>query len=225
MKKIGLVTAVEIASVMRKYADSLVREEVNGFDVYSVDFGDKIMYVAQSGAGEIRAADCTQMLISKFDVDLVVNFGVVGALWDEIKLLNSCIVDKIVHYDMDTSAVDNCEVGRYLEYDDIYLRTTKKYVEMAIKHNPNMRVVTCASGDKFIVDAEKKKEIADLFNADICDMESAGIILVCDKNKVPNLFIKTISDSIHGGAEEFREYMENAADLCMDIIDSIILDM
>ena len=225
MKKIALLTAVEITSVMKKYADSLVKEEVKGFDVYSIDFGDKIMYVAQSGAGEIRAAACTQMLISKFDVDLVVNFGVVGALRDEIKLLNSCIVGKIVHYDMDTSAVDNCEVGRYLEYDDIYLRTTKKYVEMAIKHNPNIRVVTCASADKFIVDAEKKKEVADLFDADICDMESAGIILVCDKNKVPNLFIKTISDSIHGGAEEFREYMEKAADLCMDIIDSIILDM
>ncbi len=225
MKKIALLTAVEIASVMEKYADSLVKEEVNGFDVYSIDFGDKIMYVAQSGAGEIRAAACTQMLISKFDVDLVVNFGVVGALRDEIKLLNSCIVDKIVHYDMDTSAVDNCEVGRYLEYDDIYLRMTKKYVEMAIKHNPDMMVVTCASADKFIVDAEKKKEIADLFDADICDMESAGIILVCDKNKVPNLFIKTISDSIEGGMPEFREYMEKASDICIDIIDSLILDM
>lgn len=225
MKKIGLVTAVEITSVMRKYADSLVREEVKGFDVYSIDFGDKIMYVAQSGAGEIRAAACTQMLISKFDVDLVVNFGVVGALRDEIKLLNTCIVDKIVHYDMDTSAVDNCEVGRYLEYDDIYLRTTKQYVEMTLKHNPNIKVVTCASTDKFIVDAEKKKEIADLFDADICDMESAGIILVCDQNKVSNLFIKTISDSIQGGSAEFREYMEKAADTCIDIIDSIILDM
>ena len=126
---------------------------------------------------------------------------------------------------MDTSAVDNCEVGRYLEYDDIYLRTTKQYVEMALKHNPNIKVVTCASTDKFIVDAEKKKEIADLFDADICDMESAGIILVCDQNKVSNLFIKTISDSIQGGSAEFREYMEKAADTCIDIIDSIILDM
>ena len=111
MKKIGMVTAVEIDSVMRKYSDSLVKEEVKGFDVYSIDFGDKIMYVAYSGAGEIRAAACTQMLISRFAVDMVVNFGVVGALRDEIKVLNTCVVDKIVHYDMDTSAVDNCEVG------------------------------------------------------------------------------------------------------------------
>lgn len=209
---------------MKKYAGCMVKVDVNGFNVYSLDFGDKIMYVAHSGAGEIRAAACTQMLISLFGVDLVVNFGVVGALRDEIKLLNTCVVDKIVHYDMDTSAVDNCVVGRYLEYDDIYLKTTKQYVEIAIKHNSNLRTVTCASGDKFIVDAEKKKEIADLFDADICDMESAGIILVCDKNKVPNLFIKTISDSIHGGAE-FRKYMEKAADICIDIINSIILEI
>ena len=225
MKKIGMVIAVEIDSVMRKYSDSLVKEEVKGFDVYSIDFGDKIMYVAYSGAGEIRAAACTQMLISLFGGDLVVNFGVVGALRDEIKLLNTCVVDKIVHYDMDTSAVDNCVVGRYLEYDDIYLKTTKQYVEIAIKHNPNLRTVTCASGDKFIVDAKKKRELADLFDSDICDMESAGIILVCDQNKVPNLFIKTISDSIQGGSTEFREYMEKAADTCIDMINSIILEM
>lgn len=67
--------------------------------------------------------------------------------------------------------------------------------------------------------------MADLFDADICDMESAGIILVCDKNKVPNLFIKTISDSIQGGSAEFREYMEEAADTCIDIINSIIVNM
>lgn len=115
MKKIGMVTAVEIGSVMKKFAGCMVKVDVNGFDVYSLDFGDKIMYVAHSGAGEIRAAACTQMLISLFEVDLVVNFGVVGALRDEIKLLNTCVVDKIVHYDMDTSAVDNCEVGKYLK--------------------------------------------------------------------------------------------------------------
>ena len=225
MKKIAMITAVEIDSVMRKYSDSLVKEEVKGFDVYSIDFGDKIMYVAHSGAGEIRAAACTQMLISRFAVDVVVNFGVVGALRDEIKVLNTCVVDKIVHYDMDTSALDNCEVGKYLDYEDIYLRTTKQYVEIAIKHNPNLRTVTCASGDKFIVNAEKRKELADLFDADICDMESAGIILVCDQNKVPNLFIKTISDSIQGGSTEFREYMEKASDTCIDIINSIILEI
>ncbi|WP_257235472.1 hypothetical protein [Streptococcus macedonicus] len=58
-KKIGMVVAVEIQSVMRKYADKLKRGDVRGFKVYSVTFDDEILYITQSGAGEIRAAACT----------------------------------------------------------------------------------------------------------------------------------------------------------------------
>ena len=54
----------------------------------------------------------------------------VGALTEELKVTNICLVEKVIHYDMDTSAADHCEVGRYLEYQDIYLPTTKKYVQL-----------------------------------------------------------------------------------------------
>ncbi|MCW8519608.1 hypothetical protein OQH00_07050 [Streptococcus macedonicus] len=54
-----MVVAVEIQSVMRKYADKLKRGDVRGFKVYSVTFDDEILYITQSGAGEIRAAACT----------------------------------------------------------------------------------------------------------------------------------------------------------------------
>ena len=121
MKRIGMVVAVEINAVMKKYSDRLVEKKVKGYKVYTIDFGDKVLYITQSGAGEIKAAACTQMLIDLFDVELVINYGVVGALREELAATNTCVVERVVHYDMDTSAVDNCEVGRYLEYDDIYI--------------------------------------------------------------------------------------------------------
>ncbi|SES03097.1 5'-methylthioadenosine/S-adenosylhomocysteine nucleosidase [Streptococcus gallolyticus] len=208
MKKIGMVVAVEIQSVMKKYADKLKKENIKGFKVYSVAFDDKILYITQSGAGEIRAAACTQLLISHFDVDLIVNYGVVGALTEELKVTNICLVEKVIHYDMDTSAADHCEVGRYLEYRDIYLPTTKEYVQLVKDHYLFIRPVICASGDKFIADETKKRALNHDFKADICDMESASIVLICDQNNIPNLILKTISDSITGGAAEFRSSIE-----------------
>lgn len=53
-------------------------------------------------------------------------------------------------------------------------------------------------------------------------MESAAIVLICDQNKVPNLILKTISDSITGGAEEFRSSIESASDICLEILDNIL---
>lgn len=224
MKKIGMIVAVEINAVMRKYADRLKEEQVRGFQVYSIDFGDKILYITKSGAGEIKAAACTQMLIDRFGVELIINYGVVGALREELAVTNTCVVDRVVHYDYDTSAVDDCEVGRYLEYEDIYLPTTHKYVDIAQAFDPTLRAVTCASGDKFIDDANAKKEMSEMFDADICDMESAAIVLICDLNDTPNLLIKTVSDSIQGGADEFWACVEKSADVCLAVVDRIISD-
>lgn len=114
-----------------------------------------------------------------------------------------CIVDKIVHYDFDTSEVDNVEVGRYLEYDDIYIETTRSILEKAIEINKQLTKVICASGDKFIGNEIKKRELNTKYNADICEMEAAGIVLTCNKNNIPCMLIKIVSDGVTGGKEEF----------------------
>lgn len=53
-------------------------------------------------------------------------------------------------------------------------------------------------------------------------MESAAIVLICDKNKVPCLLIKTVSDGIVGGAEEYRKEIDRASELCLDVLGGII---
>ncbi len=225
MKKIGMLVAVEIKAVMRKYAERMTEEKVRGFTVFSVDLGDKVLYIVRSGAGEIRAAACVQMLIDLYGVGLIINYGVAGALREELKVTDTCVVDRVVHYDMDTSAIDGCEAGRYLEYEDIYLRAAPEYVKAALSLDPSLRTAVCASGDKFIADADKKRELSGRFGADICDMESAAVILVCDRNAVPSLIIKTVSDSIRGGAAEFRACAEKAADYCIAAADRIMSGM
>lgn len=222
VKRIGMVIAVEIQSVLSKYADRLKEENVPGFRVYSVELDDKTLYITRSGAGEIRAAAAVQMLISVFHVELIVNYGVVGALTERLEVINTCVVEKAVHYDFDTSAADACEVGRYLEYKDIYLRATAEYVKLATEYDAAIFPVTCASGDKFIAAKSEKEALSKAFKADICDMESAAIILVCDLNQVPNLIVKTVSDSIKGGTAEFRSCFAKAADTCLAIVDRII---
>ena len=222
MIKIGIIAAVELSSFMKKYSGRLVEEKARGFRVYSLDLGEKLLYIAQSGAGEIRAAACTQMLIDLYDVDLIINYGIVGALSKELAVANTCVVKRVVHYDMDTSAADGFEVGRYAEYDSIYLSTTAEYVAAALSADPSLIAVTSASGDKFIADEAGKKKLRDHFKADICDMESAAIVLTCDQNGIPNLIIKTVSDSVQGGAEEFAACAEKAADICLAAVDKII---
>ena len=222
VKNIGMIVAVEIKAVLNKYGVPIKKLEFPGYSVYQYKLGENNLFVIHSGAGEIAAAMATQFLISQFEVDFIVNFGVVGGLTHEMALAKTCIVESVVHYNFDTSEADGCEVGRYLEYPSVYISTTKEIVDKAVEIEPTLKKVICASGDKFIAQKEKKEEIHNTFNADICEMEAAGIVLTCNKNKIPCLLIKTISDSIVGGANEFKSAINESARICLEVTNKVL---
>ena len=222
MKKIGMIVAVEMKAVLERYGTPQEEKEYPGYRVLVYEAEDYIIY-ARELRGRRDCCSCsTQFLISQMQVDFIVNFGVVGGLTEEMTKTKMCVVESVVHYDFDTTEVDAVEVGRYLTYPDIYIPTTPDLVEKAENLQPDLKRVVCASGDKFIGNPEKKKEMHRVFGADICEMEAAGIVLTSNRNRVPCLLIKIVSDSVSGGAEEFRRELEHAAQICLDTVDQII---
>ena len=225
MKKIGLLVAVEMGAVLERYGAPQETKKLFGFEVYRYDNESYSIYAVNSGAGEIAAAAATELLIAACGVDLVVNFGVVGGLTPEMALSRTVVVERVVHYDFDTSEVDWAEPGRYLDYPTPYLPATPELVEKALAIAPELKKVTCASADKFVGRAEAKRALHETWDADICEMESAGIVLTCNRAKVPCLLIKTVSDAIEGGAEEFSREVARAAGVCLGIADRIIREL
>lgn len=136
-----------------------------------------------------------------------------------------CLVDCVVHWQYDLSDVDGVPVGRYMEYPDRRLQTDERLMEMASRMFPNLRHVCCASGDKFMGKAEEKLWLHREFGADVCDMESAAILLTCDRNDVPCLMVKTVADSVRGGAAEYWNEKGRTAMTCLDIVDKLIDEM
>lgn len=222
MKNIGMVVAVEIQAVLDKYGAQTEELSFPGYRVRKYQTEQYNLFVLDCGVGEIAAAAGTQFLISQFAVELVVNFGVVGGLTEEMKLAKTCIVERLVHYDFDTSALDHCEVGRYLNYPSVYIPATPELVEQALQICPSLKPVTCASADKFVDGAQSKQRLHKEYGADICEMEAAGIVLTCNRCGVPCLLIKTVSDAVTGGAEEFRSQVGESAALCLEIADKLI---
>ena len=103
-----MLVAVEIGAVLSRYGDKLTDVSETGFDVKRLDSDDYTMYILKSGAGEIAAAAGTQFLITKYGAEFIINFGVVGGLTPEMSLAKTCVVESVVHYDFDTSTIDNC---------------------------------------------------------------------------------------------------------------------
>lgn len=223
--KVGLVVAIEVDAVLAKYGAPKEKEVLPGFSVMQFDCDGYTLYVADSGAGEISAASATQFLITKYGVDVILNFGVVGALTERMQTADLCVVDSVVHYDFDSTDWLNLPRGQYPGYDSEFVQTDRTLLEKAMQIKPDLVPVVCASADKFVSLPSAKAELHSTFGADICEMESAGILYTCKRNGVPCLLIKAVSDSLIGGGKEFLTEVGRVSEICFDVTDKILREL
>lgn len=227
--KIGLVIATEseLAVFHRRYSGAYDGAQgLCGFSAHRYALLGHNVMVVQSGAGEIRAAAATQALISECNVGAILNFGVCGGLDEQIPLAQPVIVSNVIHYDFDISGVDNCEPAKYEQYPSVYIPADLDIVYTAAGANPGIRRVTCASGDKFLDRAGDKRSLHARFGtAQICDMEAAGILLTANLSGVPALLIKSVSDGVTGGAEEYRRTLDRAAESCLGVLENYLVEV
>lgn len=172
------------------------------FDIYQAFTNKHEILIVRTNIGEIDAAISTQFLIDKYQVDLIINYGVVGLINVNLNANNLMIVGKVVHYDIDTSLIDNIEIGRYIEFDSVYI-PVKFYELEKLAQTLGLIKVVCASGDKFITKDIDKNILVKNYNADICEMELGGIALTCYRNDVQLISIKGASD--YCSSEEYSD--------------------
>ena len=224
-RKIGLLVAVEMDSVFARYGTPGKTERRGGFDVFHYENEQYILYVIHSGIGEIAAAAAAQLLIDRYEIGMIVNFGVVGGLTEEMAQTKTCVVTRVVHYDFDLSGIDPVSPAQYPGFSGIYLPADAALVEKALAVCPELKPVTCASADKFVGNQEDKERLHRLYGADICEMESAAVLLTCLRCEVPCLMIKAVSDGLTGGGEEYYEALQKSAALCLAVTDRIIREL
>lgn len=224
--RIGIFTAMD------KEARSFIKDGTcfqttyGGFKLYEFKLeGHSAVLCCPPSVGEIAGAAACQLLISRFNVDVIFNFGVVGALTEQSSLLSTVLVKSVVHYDMDVSQIDKrATVGRYGCFDDVKVNCDEQLINKALGV-VNFPVVTCASADKFVADSTQKAFLATTFGAQICDMESAGVLFTCKFNNVPCLMVKCISDSLFGGSGEYEQNSVKAAEGFMSLASAICAKM
>jgi len=221
-KKIGLILAIEIDAIFKLYPNYTELPSPKGFKTYLIEKENYDLYVLQSGMGEIAAAAGVQHLISKYNVSTILNFGVVGGLSENMKKQKVCLVSRVVHYKYDCSEFLDLKIGQVDGHDSIYLNTSEELINSALAIDNSLKTVTCCSGDKFVGTATEKTYIRKTFGGDICDMESAGIVLTCEANNVPCIMFKAVSDGLSDGAEGFFAELQSASLKCLETADRIM---
>jgi len=228
MKRIGFVVAIhrELQEVFNKYGEPKKEIKIPGYEIFVYELFNKEIFIIHSGCGNIASSSATQVLISLFNVEVIFNFGVVGGLDESLFVNDVIIVEKVIHYDFDTSVIDlDMAKHQYQQFDSPYIETDKRLLELAKQVNPNCKFVVDASGDHFVDSSEEKKLLHQEYGAGICEMEAAGIVITCHRNNIPCLLIKAVSDDVNCGGNDFKKNVSSAANKAVELIFNIVEKM
>lgn len=186
---------MEIAEVVETASMIFCRGTLCGRDVV----------VVRSGIGKVNAAICAQILVDRFQVDVLINTGIAGSLDAEINIGDMVISTDAVEHDMDATIFGD-PVGQIPRMDTFSFPADAELVQKAKEANeeanPDIRtfVGRIVSGDQFISSGDKKEQLVSVFQAKCTEMEGAAIAHAAYLNKVSCVIIRAISDKADNSA-------------------------
>lgn len=197
---------IGVVIAMQSEADILLDEmninrslTVSGKNVHVGTAYGKEIALCVCGVGKVNAALGTQLLVSKFDAEKILNFGVAGSLNKKTKL---CAVYQISHatqFDFDLVQLNGTKMGTLNEYDEPYL---------ALKPLKGFLKRKLGTADRFNDSPEDYQLLTKELQADIRDMEGGAIVQAAYAAKLPVYAMKAISD-VAGSGSTTEQFLVN----------------
>lgn len=225
-KVIGIIGAMESETAeLRKAMNIEETVVIAGMEFTKGRLGKNTVVLAKCGIGKVFAASCTQALIMKFSPDLILNVGVCGAIDKDLKLCDIIVGEKVLQYDMDTTAVGD-PLGLISGINKIYFDCDSAFCnaceDILKRKNINYKKGIVATGDMFLNDSALTEKIRTNFNAVSGDMESGAIGHVSYINDVPFGILRCISD---GGDEnsvaDYNKTLNYAAHVVFEVVSAL----
>ena len=198
---IGVVIALqgeaEILLSQMKITRSLT---VSGKNVHVGRAFGKDIALCVCGVGKVNAALGTQLLVSKFDAEKILNFGVAGGLNKNTKLCEVYQISDAVQFDFDLVQLNGTKIGTLNEYQENYLTLNHFKAKL-----PKRKLGTA---DRFNDSSDDFSLLTEELNADIRDMEGAAVVQAAFSAALPVYSVKAISD-VAGSGSTTEQYLVN----------------
>ena len=219
---IGLVYAMtlEIESLLTN-ENAQPLQTVAGVPFYRIR--DNVIACA-GGVGKVNAAMATQLMISLYQPDLILNAGVAGC-FAHAEIGDLVLAEQFMQHDFDTSNIGDPE-GFVSTVNCTYFPTSDFEKAKAAMDKVGMpyRTGLVTTGDWFGVDCDRARHIADTFHPLLCEMEGCAIAQVCMRNGVKFMSLKSVSDCLfehHDFYFNFPTAMKDLNRVVVQFIDAL----
>ena len=227
MNKFGIIAAeVQEMEAVKEKMQNIQEIKIYNNIFYEGTISNKNCVLARAGEGKVNAARTTQILIDKFEVDAVINVGSAGGLNPELDFEDIVVSTACVQHDFDITAFER-EKGYIPNIEDKFIYADKTLLEKATKaiEASNNKVIKgiIATGDEFVDNKEKRKELYEQFNAECVEMEGAAVAQVCHLDNIPFIIIRSISDKANGNEKiDFERYLEIVSKRCAEYLEKML---
>jgi len=204
-----------------------------GMDFACGKLGKAEVVVVKCGVGKVNAALCVQILADFFEVTHIINTGVAGALNEKLDIGDILISLDALQHDVDVTALKYA-AGQIpgmpvlaFPADKVLISQAERTAD-ALKNEPGFSGVSflrgrVVSGDIFVSDGDKKRELIERFRGDCCEMEGAAIAQAAYANGLPYVILRAISDRANGGAlVDYPVFEAQAAVRCSRFVEYMV---
>lgn len=208
MKNIPLIIGAmdsEIALYL-EHSIPLQQTSWNDFTFYEVLLDGNECVICKSGIGKVLAAMVCQKLIDFYKPSAVLFTGVAGALNPALDIGDVVVSRDCIQHDIDGRPL-GFERGQILFSAEKVFVADPLLLKLALKatvENHRIMAGRILTGDQFFThdSIEARDYLTGELAGDCIEMEGAAIAVVCTKNKVPFVIVRTMSDRADGSAVE-----------------------
>ncbi len=198
---IGVVIAMQSeADILLDEMQVLRSLTVSGKKIHVGKAYDKDIALCVCGVGKVNAALGAQILISKFDAEKLLNFGVSGGLNSSTQLCEVYQIAQAVQFDFDLVQLNGTKIGTLNEYEENYLPLN--LLDLPFPHKK------LGTADRFNDSEADFTLLTKELNADIRDMEGCAIVQAAYAAQLPVFSVKAISD-VAGSGSTTEQYLQN----------------
>ena len=205
-----------------------------------LDGRDVVMVI--SGVGKVSSALCTQILIDKYQVDVVIFAGIAGGVNRELEIGDTVIATDTMYHDVDRFEEGIDESSPYSIFRRCFSVEGELLVKVKTGINQKSYPVPSAlqnlrtrgkselqvifgrvlTGDQVITSKERVEQLRTVLQGDCVEMEGAAVGQTCVMNDVPFMLIRTLSDLAD---EDALAIYDQSSESVLDINYQILKDV
>ncbi|WP_413627085.1 5'-methylthioadenosine/adenosylhomocysteine nucleosidase [Fructilactobacillus vespulae] len=215
MKTFGIICAMdeEIKELKAALQDE-TEVKVGEVTFYQGKISDKEVVLVKSGIGKVEAGITAALLLTNFDIDVMIHSGSAAGIGKGLKVGDIVISTETAYHDVDCTA-DSQAIGQLPNQPARFTADEewgKKIGEASKDNGLNVHYGLIVTGDQFIAGKEMIDKIVGNFPDVLAgEMEGAAVGQVANQFKVPYVVVRAMSDTGDENANQsFNEFIVEA---------------